>query len=291
VALTADLYFVGESPRGDHYFVGGGSRGAKRASKTTFRDGREDIPPALETFQVREEALGALHRWGSSEDSPDRMLVHGMGGTGKTTLAKMFTAWAAAEGVRDAVLFITLSGGSCMEEYVEVAKKLGASGESVESLSEEKLRAHVHRLLASAEWEGRWLVVLDDLPDPEDERAAWVAREFPFGSGKTLVTSRSPAWAEEERVADWMQVSLEGMTEEEACTWVRRRVEAWATDEAGVLELVRKLGCLPLAVEQAAAFAKEYSIETPALYLAEQVSEEAGRASNWLIVALLLGGS
>jgi hypothetical protein len=58
---------------------------------------------------------------------------------------------------------------------------------------------------------------------------------------------------------------------------VLRRVEAWAGEEAGVLELVRKLGCLPLAIEQAAAFAREYkdSMETPAQYLAEQVSADA----------------
>ena len=66
-------------------------------------------------------------------------------------------------------------------------------------------------------------------------------------------------------------MTLQGMTEAEACAWVRGRVNDWGKDEAGVLELVRKLGCVPLAIEQAAAFAKEYKIETPALYLAEQV--------------------
>jgi len=61
------------------------------------------------------------------------------------------------------------------------------------------------------------------------------------------------------------------MTEGEASAWVLRRVPAWAAEQEGVLELVRKLGCLPLAVEQAAAFSRQYSIETPALYMAEQV--------------------
>jgi len=157
--------------------------------------------------------------------------------------------------------------------------------QALQKMSEQDLRAHVHGLLSSAEWEGRWLVVLDDVPDPEDdERAAWVAREFPFGSGKTLVTSRSQGWNAEGGAGKWEKLALGGMTEEEACAWVRRRVEAWAGEEAGVRKLVRKLGCLPLAVDQAAAFAELYSIETPALYLAEQVSADAGLGSSFDIV-------
>lgn len=62
------------------------------------------------------------------------------------------------------------------------------------------------------------------------------------------------------------------MSEEEASAWVRRRVRQWREDARGVLAFVRKLGCLPLAVEQACAFAVTYSIETPAAYLAEQAS-------------------
>jgi hypothetical protein len=193
------------------------------------------------------------------------------------------------------VFSLSMSDGNCSEEYVELAKKLegGANVQALQKMSEKELRAHVHGLLSSAEWEGRWLVVLDDLPDPEEERAAWVARDFPFGSGKTLVTSRSQEWSEEGGAGNWEKLALEGMTEGEASAWVRRRVAAWEGDEAGVLELVRKLGCLPLAVEQAAAFAKEYSIESPAAYLAEQVSENTGfvQFSFLLIDALLLGGS
>ncbi|KAJ1468770.1 hypothetical protein T484DRAFT_1983759 [Baffinella frigidus] len=71
------------------------------------------------------------------------------------------------------------------------------------------------------------------------------------------------------------------MTEAEACGWVRRRVPAWEGDEAGVLELVRKLGCLPLSIEQAAAFVKEYRIKSPALYLAEQAEHSSVLRKKW----------
>ena len=120
------------------------------------------------------------------------MLVSGMGGAGKTTLGRMFAARAAAEGLREGVFFLTLAGSDGAAQYAELAQALAGPGRyaGVESMKEEDLRAHVHRLLRSGEWAGRWLVVLDD-------SAAWVAREFPFGSGKTVVTSRSRGWKRE----------------------------------------------------------------------------------------------
>ena len=189
----------------------------------------------------------------------------------------MFAARAAAEGLREGVFFLTLAGSDSAAQYAELAQALAGPGRyaGVESMKEEDLRAHVHRLLRSGEWAGRWLVVLDDLADPGDDSAAWVAREFPFGSGKTVVTSRSRGWKREGGVGRWREITLQGMTEPEACAWVYRRVgEAWRGEEAGVLELVRSLECLPLAVEQAAAYASAFAIATPREYLDEQVRAE-----------------
>ena len=128
----------------------------------------------------------------------------------------------------------------------------------------EELRQHVHALLRGARWKGKWLAVLDDLPDPKDERARWVAKEFPFESGATLVTSRSDAWAAVGGAGKWDKCALGGMTEQEACGWVWRRMPMWPEDHDGVMRSVQKLGCLALAVEAAVAHAAEHSIGSAA---------------------------
>ena len=57
--------------------------------------------------------------------------------------------------------------------------------------------------------------------------------------------------------------------EEEACSWVLRKVPQWGGEGEGVLTLVQYLHCFPLAVAQAAEFARVYHSATPAEYLAE----------------------
>ena len=47
---------------------------------------------------------------------------------------------------------------------------------------------------------------------------------------------------------DVMGLSVGSFAEDEACSWVKSTVRQWRDDHAGVLELVRYLGCLPLAI-------------------------------------------
>ena len=46
---------------------------------------------------------------------------------------------------------------------------------------------------------------------------------------------------------DVMGLSVGSFAEDEACSWVKSTVRQWR-DDAGVLELVRYVGCLPLAL-------------------------------------------
>ena len=70
-------------------------------------------------------------------------------------------------------------------------------------------------------------------------------------------------------VADVTGLSVESFGDEEACSWIQSTVRQWRGDDAGVLELVQYLGCLPLAVGVASAFASTHKTATAGEYLAE----------------------
>ena len=70
-------------------------------------------------------------------------------------------------------------------------------------------------------------------------------------------------------VADVTGLSVESFGEEEARSWLQSTVRQWRGDDAGVLELVRHLGCLPLAVGQVSAFASRHKTATAGEYLVE----------------------
>ena len=90
------------------------------------------------------------------------------------------------------------------------------------------------------------------------------------------VDCQTAAWGEHKgvcaprrSVGDVTGLSVGSFGEEEACSWMRSTVRQWRGDETGVLELVRHLGCLPLAVGVASAFASTHKTPTAGELLAE----------------------
>ena len=148
-------------------------------------------------------------------------------------------------------------------------------------LSQKELRDRVHHLLKSEEWRGRWVCVLDDLPAPSEEAMEgggleWLTDEFPWQAGRTIITSRSREWVQiadslgggkGELAAANLSAEVGSFSEAEAILWVTARASRWAADGDGVRELVRYLHCFPLAVAQAAEYARFHHAATPAGYL------------------------
>jgi hypothetical protein len=115
--------------------------------------------------------------------------------------------------------------------------------------------------------------VLDDLPSPAnlaDHGMGWIleegARGFPWGSGKTVVTSRSAEWASDHTLCSGIAVG--NFEPAEAVAFLTGRVTHWREDEEGVAAVARRLSYFPLALASAAGCAKKFALG-PRQYLDE----------------------
>ncbi|UUU23939.1 tetratricopeptide repeat protein [Streptomyces sp. DSM 40750] len=176
--------------------------------------------------------------------------VHGLGGIGKSTLAAHWAAVHAAD--FNPVWWITA------ETETDLDSGFAALGRALQPalvgiLTEEAFRERTIQWLAS---NGGWLIVLDNVSDPAVIRPL-LARA---PGGRFLVTTRrsSTSWRGIARTLD-----LDVLAPAEA---VELFTGIYDGPADGVEELCAELGCLPLAVDQAAAYCREAGV-TPRVYL------------------------
>ncbi|WP_273699974.1 tetratricopeptide repeat protein [Actinomadura graeca] len=201
--------------------------------------------PAQHLFVGRRDELDELEAALLAPGGVVVAAVHGLGGIGKSTLAARY---AAGRGGRwNPVWWITADAPQAVQAgLAALATALQPALGTVLALEEMAGWA--------LEWLGchsGWLLVLDNVTDPADiaavmDRAA---------GGRVLVTSRlGQGW---HRFGAQV-VRLEVLTEDQAVDLLTRIATGVDTGVRagleGARELVGELGCLPLAVEQAAAF-------------------------------------
>ena|GEM_PF-296267 len=187
--------------------------------------GREDLLRDLRTKLVSGE-LAALTQ-----------AISGLGGVGKTQLAVeyayrhsqdySFVWWVRAETLE------TLAA-----DYAALASRLGLPERDL--ADQRAIVAAVRRWL---ETHGGWLLVFDNVPDPENVRDYLPTA----GSGHVIVTSRYPNWR---GVAGVLPVTK--FNRQESVDFLLRRT-GW-TDRTGADQVAEALGDLPLALEQAGSY-------------------------------------
>jgi tetratricopeptide (TPR) repeat protein len=197
------------------------------------------IPPPVRSFTGREEQLAALRAQLTDEGAATLVptaALYGMGGVGKTQLALAYAQryrqeyqlgwWVPAE---------TELG--ILTALADLAVALGLPAE----LPPAELAAAAREALGGR---SGWLLIFDNAPDP-----ATVANSLPGGGGgHVLVTSRDPAW---QGIADPVPVDL--LPLDEAVELLLRR--SGDLDRQAAARLAEALDRLPLALEQAAAYA------------------------------------
>jgi hypothetical protein len=202
-----------------------------------------NVPPRNPNFTGRDDLIEQLRRQlttgGTTAVLP--AAIHGMGGIGKTQTAAEYIYRHLDD--YDLVWWIQAAQpAQIRSDLTELAKQLGFPGSSevhtaVPAVLEALRRGSPIR---------RWLLVFDAAESPE-----MVRRFFPAnGPGEIMVTSRNPAWA---GVARPLEVSV--FRREESKELLRRRGPDISDEDAD--QIAEKLGDLPLAIEQAAAWHAE----------------------------------
>src|SRR4029077_14729206 len=168
-----------------------------------------------------------------------RAAVQGMGGVGKTSLAIEYAhryrnlyagvCWCPAEtrtGLLSALATLAVTMGAATAEEADVEKLA---------------KAALRRL---AEQRATWLLLYDNVTAPDH-----IADLLPSAGARVLITSRFSDWGE---VAD--EVALDVLPLEEAVALLQGRTDR--SDAAGARMLAEALGCLPLALDHAAAYCR-----------------------------------
>lgn len=217
-------------------------------SRQVRRSGEEvppvwgNIPPPNPNFTGRGELLSQLgERLGAGTTAVLPATLHGMGGIGKTQMATEYIYRHLQD--YDIVWWIQATRSTQIHaSLTELAQHLRLPGAdeantAVPAVKEALRLGRPYR---------RWLLVFDSAEDPDMVRPF-----FPVGGpGDILVTSRNPNWA---GVARPLEVAV--FERSESKMLLSRRGPQ--LDDADADRIAEKLGDLPLAIEQAAAWLAE----------------------------------
>jgi tetratricopeptide (TPR) repeat protein len=202
-------------------------------------------------FTGREQALAALaQELGRGAATAVTQAIQGGGGIGKTALAVEYAYRHRSE--FDTVWWVRAEEpASLVGDYAGLAGALGLPAAA--GADQQVAAAAVRRWLNAHE---RWLLILDNAESPEAATgleaplACLVDLIPPVLHGQVLVTSRDASWDRYAALAE-----LELFAPAEAVAFLLAR--SGTSDQPSAAEVAELLGLLPLALEQAGAYARE----------------------------------
>ncbi|KAM0688989.1 hypothetical protein Q7P36_011065 [Cladosporium allicinum] len=197
-----------------------------------------------------------------------RAVLVGLGGIGKSQLAIEYAHQLRRKSPKTWVLWVHASNAARFEQSVrDNLDQLKVRGRKD---PKENVFQLLHDWLSNAS-NGPWLVVLDNADDARvllerstigeqagvaTTRAQHTKARLEYlpqcDHGKVLITSRTKEVAKE--LVYWKDiVAVEPMNEEQALSFLRRKMDTWYTEEYAP-RLARELDFMPLALAQAAAY-------------------------------------
>ena len=183
-----------------------------------------------------------------SEKSSHRVILHGLGGVGKTQIALQYAHthrdiygsvfWVS--GVNDATL---LTG------FQDIAKRSGCIND-IGTLEPTEIAI---RVLSWLNAQNRWLLVIDNLDDD-----CVIEKYLPYSSPfkHTIITTRNEHC---DIPAEKLEVGILDLDDSRDLLLTRSKIAATTDVHNEATKIVSLLGYLPLAIEQAAAYIREIS--------------------------------
>ncbi|KAK4217663.1 hypothetical protein QBC37DRAFT_479573 [Rhypophila decipiens] len=198
---------------------------------------------ATRCFTGREEILEKLSLFfDKRENNPmprRQFLLYGMGGVGKTQIALKFKQLMEAEERFQHIFFVDATDEATIEEcYMRISAEQGFQANDI---------SRVLHWMATTKDE--WLLILDNCPDED------FTRYLPSSDrGNVLYTSRRSVMKLTLPDTDTLEVEVMGETEAvDLLLKVSHQPLASQELRASALPIVKELGFLPLAIEQAGA--------------------------------------
>jgi tetratricopeptide (TPR) repeat protein len=200
-----------------------------------------NLPPRNPNFTGRDDLLSLLQRTLDTDQATAVVAAHGLGGVGKSQLALEYAHRHQPD--YDLIWWVPA------ETSLLLATGLAALAARLGLAQEAKQEDQVTAVLADLARRDRWLLVYDNAEQPADLAGLRPAG----GAGHVLITSRNPAWR---GIAT--PIAVDVLTNHEAVAFLLLRTGN--SDQAAARELAEQLGGLPLALEQAAAYAEQVGL-------------------------------
>ena len=213
------------------------------------------VPSRNQCFCGRETELEAIAKQlREIENGCTETAICGLGGVGKTSLAVEFL-WRQKENEEYPGGMFWISGENndlFQISLSEMARQIGTLEKDFSS-----------SLSGTLDWlrrrERLWCLVVDNLDELEmsaDMRKLLTGHWKQAAHGHIIITTRREATeiGEEMGIEENFCIELKCLTDEEGIQFLRMRTGATGEQDSEIRELVRELGGLPLALDQAAAY-------------------------------------
>jgi tetratricopeptide (TPR) repeat protein len=193
-----------------------------------------NVPPRNPNFTGRGAELGRIREWLDGHPAVTVHALHGMGGIGKTQAAIEYAHRYAGE--YDLAWWVNAEQAALIgDQLARLAEEIGLPPIT----DSEAVLAAVGRALRGR---GRWLLIFDNAEDPQE-----IGPLLPGGAGHVLITTRRSGFRSLGGV-----LNLDTLDRADAVALLRRRAPDLTDAQAG--QLAGRLGDLPLALDQAAAY-------------------------------------